>query len=158
MTKTYCMERKDALMKIADDSYVLMYGGGEDEVGMWQWRWRYDHRPSDEQMRADIEAAINAEAEERIRQGLRWQGAVVWLSMENQLNYKAAHDLALQTNGANLPVTMKFGDDGAPVYHTFADTGELTEFMAAVVRHITDVLAWCWAQKDGIVLPPLVEP
>ena len=28
----------------------------------------------------------------------------IWLSSENQFNYKVAYDLALQTNGANLPI------------------------------------------------------
>jgi hypothetical protein len=38
----------------------------------------------------------------------------VWLSTENQFNYKAAFDLATQTGGKSLPVTFKFGSTNNP--------------------------------------------
>ena len=39
-----------------------------------------------------------------------WNNKRIWLSSENQFNYKVAYDLALQTNGANLPIIFKFGE------------------------------------------------
>ena len=50
--------------------------------------------------------------------------APVWLSTENQYNYKAAYDLAVQTGGETLPVTFKFGSDEQPEYHTFEKLDE----------------------------------
>jgi hypothetical protein len=52
----------------------------------------------------------------------------VWLSSENQFNYKAAYDLAVQTGGATLPVTFKFGTDEVPQYREFVTLEELTDF------------------------------
>lgn len=46
----------------------------------------------------------------------RYQGALVWLSRENQINYKAAFDLAMQFGGQHgtLPVTFKLGTTEDP--------------------------------------------
>ena len=74
----------------------------------------------------------------------------VWLSDENQRNYKAAYDLAVQTGGETLPVVFKFGSDEQPVYHTFNTLDELKEFYMSVYRHIERCLADGWANKDAV--------
>ena len=61
----------------------------------------------------------NKEIDNKILSGFVWNDMPVWLSSENQFNYKAAYDLAVQTNGASLPVTFKFGTTDNPIYHTF---------------------------------------
>ena len=76
----------------------------------------------------------------------------VWLSAENQFNYKAAYDLAIQTAGATLPVTFKFGTDDVPCYHTFLTVEELTDFYTKAMRHIQFALATGWNNKDAFNL------
>ena len=50
--------------------------------------------------------------------------------------------LAMQTQGATLPVTFKFGTDSVPVYHAFATLSALA--------NIQSVLARAWSAKDAI--------
>ena len=73
----------------------------------------------------------------------------LWLSSENQFNYKAAYDLAVQTGGATLPVTFKFGTDEESRYRTFENLEELTDFYTKAMRHIQDTLAEGWRKKDA---------
>jgi hypothetical protein len=73
---------------------------------------------------------------------------VVWLSQENQFNYKAQYDLAVQTKGNSLPVTFKFGANEQPVYREFTATNDLEDFYTKAMKHIQDVLAEGWKQKD----------
>ena len=81
--------------------------------------------------------------------GFIYEDMPVWLSGENQFNYKAAHDLAVQTGGATLPVTFKFGTDEEPRYRTFGKLEELTDFYTKAMKHIQDTLADGWKKKDA---------
>ena len=74
----------------------------------------------------------------------------VWLSMENQFNYKAAFDLAVQTNGDSLPVTFKFGTDDKAVYHEFTTLEDITDFYSKAVAFKDKILSDGWALKDAI--------
>lgn len=110
----------------------------------------FDHRPTPAELRAAVSAHVNAETEEAIRSGFTYEGATVWLSQENQMNYKAAYDLAVQTDGASLPVTFKLGTDEVPVYRTFTTLAELRDFYTAAHRHVQDCLAKGWEKKDAV--------
>ena len=112
----------------------------------------FDYKPSIEEIKALIEGWINQTVAATIVSGYSWAGAPVWLSAENQLNYKTAHDLAVQTDGATLPVTFKLGTTEQPVYHTFEETEELTGFFTGAVRHIQDAIAEGWRQKSDLDL------
>ena len=74
----------------------------------------------------------------------------VWLSAENQFNYKSAYDLAVQTAGATLPVTFKFGTDEQPQYRKFTTLDELTDFYSKAMAYIQTTLAEGWKEKDAI--------
>lgn len=74
----------------------------------------------------------------------------MWLSSENQFNYKAAYDLAVQTNGANLPQVFKFGSTENPEYYKFETVEELTDFYTKATTYINQCLAVGWAKKDNI--------
>lgn len=93
-------------------------------------------RPSDEVVKALIMDWYNQKVDETILKGFSYEGVQVWLSRENQFNYKAAYDLAVQTNGATLPVVFKFGTDETPVYRKFSALEELTDFYTKVMLHI----------------------
>ena len=106
-------------------------------------------RPDPEAVAALVRGWQNARTEEEIRSGFVWEGEQVWLSEENQFNYKAAHDLAVQTGGKTLPVTFKLGTDAKPVYRTFSTVDDLSAFYTAMVRHIQDALERGWRAKDA---------
>lgn len=92
----------------------------------------------------------NEQIDEKIISGFKWSDMPIWLSRENQFNYKAAYDLAVQTGGANLPVTFKFGTTDEPVYHTFTTLEELNSFYIGAMQYINDTLAEGWKEKDAI--------
>lgn len=117
---------------------------------------RFDHKPSMEEVKEFVLGVINAKTDNIILGGLVWKGNPVWLSQENQFNFKAAYDLAVQTSGANLPVTFKLGEqqDGTPVYHTFETLEDSTDFYTTAVNHIHHAVECGWQEKDGIDWTP----
>ena len=120
-----------------------------DKVGTWTVH-TFDSVPSFTQIQTFITSAINKRTDELILSGFTWNGMQVWLSSENQFNYKAAYDLAVQTNGANLPTVFKFGDNANPVYHKFDTVEELSDFYIKAMSYINNCLAIGWAKKDAI--------
>lgn len=108
------------------------------------------HKPSDDEIRAVITAWVNEQTDRRILTGFSWNDEMVWLSQENQFNYKAAYDLAIMTNGDSLPVTFKFGTDEQPCYHTFDRVDTLDGFYRAAIAHVQQTIADGWALKRQI--------
>jgi hypothetical protein len=106
--------------------------------------------PSLEQIKSFILDAINKRTDEKIVSGFVWRDMTVWLSSENQFNYKAAYDLAVQTGGANLPTVFKFGDNENPIYHKFETVEELSDFYMKAMAYINEQLAIGWTKKDMI--------
>lgn len=152
-------ERHDEIVKIGKSEYLLIFGFGTDADGNgFTMRRYYDHKPKIAELRTDIESLINAQTDNAILTGFTFNGVNVWLSTENQFNYKAAYDLAVQTNGATLPVEFKLGesDDGTPVYHTFDNLDDFTAFYTGVVKYVTDTLKSGWAEKDSIDYEQLI--
>lgn len=153
MEKRYgATERNDRLMKIGRNKWELIYGYGTDGVSGWTYRERFTRKPTMEEIKEIIIAQINRNVEEKILCGLVWKEMPIWLSTENQFNYKAAYDLAVQTNGQSLPVKFKFGTDEAPMYHTFTTLEELQEFYMTSLAFVQQVLDDGWQEKDTLDL------
>lgn len=141
-------------VKVAFD-YEVFYD--EDEVGnkvpsnVGTWTEAIiKPKPSLEQIKSFILNAINKRTDEKILSGFVWKDNQVWLSSENQFNYKAAYDLAVQTNGANLPTVFKFGDNDNPTYYKFETIEELQDFYTKAMKFINEQLAIGWVKKDSI--------
>ena len=105
-----------------------------------------------EQIKAEVIAGVNDLTEQKILTGFVWEGKKVWLSKENQFNFKAAYDIAVQTNGMSLPVKFKLGEqeDCTPVYHNFDTLAELQDFYTKAIAYINDCLNNGWQLKDSI--------
>lgn len=146
-------ERNDELVEISAKKYLLIFGYGEDADGNgYSWRKYYDHKPTRKELREDIDALVNAKTDLRILTGFSWNGKPVYLSMENQSNFKVAYDLARDTNGANLPIRFKLGEDadGKPVYHTFTKFEPLQDFILKAADFTNTVINEGWKEKDGV--------
>lgn len=125
----------------------------EKEDGSADWYEKdFDHKPTSDEIRSIIVKFYNNQVDEKILSGFRWKDMPVWLSTENQFNYKASFDLAMQTNGSNLPVRFKFGTDEEPQYHNFTTIDELSEFYIAAMSFINKTLQDGWKAKDNIDL------
>lgn len=107
------------------------------------------HKPSLEEVKSLILTWKNGEIDKKILEGFVWNGMSVWLSSENQFNYKAAYDLAIQTNGANLPITFKFGSTDEPTYYTFESVEVLSDFYIKAMTYINEQLVIGWQEKDS---------
>ena len=107
-------------------------------------------KPSIETIKQLITEWYNKQTDYNILIGFKWRGMEVWLSQENQFNYKAAYDLAIQTNGESFPVKFKFGTVDNPIYHSFTTLDELTDFYTKALRFVNDTLEEGWNKKDSI--------
>lgn len=112
----------------------------------------FDHKPTDEEIKAIVIVWYNRQTDQAILSGFEYEGNLVWLSSENQFNYKAAYDLAVQTSGATLPVTFKFGTDEQPVYRVFDTLEELTDFYVSAIRYVQETLEAGWKRKNAFDL------
>ena len=110
------------------------------------------HKPTDEEITSLVRTWYNEQTDVAILSGFSYEKAPVWLSQENQYIYKAAYDLAVQTDGKTLPVTFKFGTDDEPVYRTFDTLDDLADFYTKAVKYIQNVLTDGWRKKDAIDL------
>lgn len=151
MVKRYgATERNDKLKQIGRNEWELIYGYDTDGISGWTYREYFSHKPTRAEIKDIIIAQINKNVEEKILCGLVWKGIPIWLSTENQFNYKAAYDLAVQTSGKSLPVKFKFGTDEEPVYYTFDTLEELQEFYITSLAYVQQVLEEGWQEKDGL--------
>ena len=122
----------------------------------YNYRLTLDHRPGVHEVRQIILDQINANTDEKILSGFVWNDVRVWLSQENQTNFKAAYDLNVQSGGKMLPIKFKLGEDaeGNPVYHTFEDMEDFTNFYVSAVAYINECLNAGWSEKDGLDMSP----
>ena len=154
MEKRYGTQiRQDGLEHIGRNKWELFYGFGkdnsEDETG-YNYRQLFDHKPSKEEIKSIIIAQINANTDDAILSGFVWNEMYVWLSSDNQFNYKAAYDMAIQTDGKSLPITFKFGTEKEPVYHTFEDLSSVSDFYQKCLSYVQEQIRVGWEEKDGI--------
>lgn len=108
-------------------------------------------KPTIYDVKKAVYEGVNKMVDEDIISGFVWNDMPVWLSSENQFNYKAAYDLCVQTDGKNLPVVFKFGSTENPIYHKFETQEELCDFYTNAMRYISDTLSTGWTMKDSVV-------
>ena len=136
----------------SSESEITQY---EDPVFASWMQETFSEKPDLLQIKKIILDNINSEIDKRILNGFSWNdgnGMVinVYLSSENQFNYKAAYDLAYQTNGNSLPFVLKFGEIDNPQYYMFNDLDKFTDFYTSCINFINSTLQEGWNQKDSI--------
>lgn len=145
-------KRQDGLTKIGRKKYEARFGYGEDAAGngynyVEQFKGR---KPGVDELKAEILALVDKNTDERIISGYSYNGKLVWLSSENQFNYKAAYDLAVQTGGKSLPVKVKVGTTEEPEYITFDNVEDFGNFYLGAIKFIQQCLQEGWTEKDNI--------
>lgn len=110
----------------------------------------FDHKPTLEEIKSIIIGWYNAKIDHEILTGFVWKDMSVWLSTENQFNYKVAFDAAVMSNGTTLPVKFKFGNDEEPIYYQFTTIEELQDFYFKAIAYVQEVLENGWKEKDSI--------
>lgn len=134
---------------ICFDYEPLLKDGVDTDFASWRMH-TFVIIPSMKKLKEFILEEINKDVDKAILTGFKWKDIPIWLSAENQFNYKAAYDLAFQTNGATLPTVFKFGTTENPVYYKFDNLEELTDFYTKALTYINEQLAIGWYKKDNI--------
>ncbi len=154
--------------------FMISYGLTKVTDDMYSWNELYFFKDKYEKIDIDIiretiNSDVNKQTDEKILNGFVWNGNPVWLSSENQFNFKAAYDMAIQTNGASLPVKFKIGEipityvnkgteeepewvkeGGDPIYHTFEAVEDITDFFTKAFAYINRCLDEGWELKDSV--------
>jgi len=165
----YILVKEDTIRWIVSYGYQEV---GDDVNATWYELYFYKKQKSYISFQ-DVKNAIIDDIDNRttstIIDGFIWNNIPVWLSTENQFNFKAAYDLALQTNGASLPVTFKIGQTpktydeegkeqgGEPIYHTFETLEDISDFYTKAFAYINKCLNEGWQKKDSIDWKPYEE-
>lgn len=170
MEKVYgATERHDQLIVHTSGTAVLIYGYGEDDCAGYDWRESFDTRPSSLKIRETIIAHINDLTDAKILNGYKWtimhgdmskpeesrhagETVNVWLSMENQNNFKEAHRLACLDPSKVIPVKFKISEDSEmnAIYETFMTFEELNTFYLGAFSFIKKTLDDGWVEKESI--------
>ena len=135
-------------------TYIVRFAFNEsiqEENSYWEFEEIiFKHKPSLEEIKTLITDYYNKCCDKEILSGFVYNNLPVWLSQENQLNYKSAFDLAKQTNSSNLPVKFKFGTDIEPQYFVFETLEKLEDFYIKMNQFIHSTLEKNWNLKDDI--------
>lgn len=132
------------------------YNEDGEEQGVDFFEYEFMHKPTIQEIKEVILNSMNSIIDEKIVSGYTWKNMPIWLSTENQFNYKAAFDLAV-TYGSNLPVTFKFGTTEEPVYYTFESVEDLADFYTGAMKYINTQLNQGWQEKDNFDWSPYIE-
>ena len=138
---------QDGVVKVSNKSYILFFGYGVDSMGGYNYRHRFDHKPTEEELRAVIEAHVNEQTQECIVGGYKWNGKQVWLSGENQQNYTSDYLAGV------LPVKVRVYDPFAEASGTVAlleTPEELADFYHGMVQHVRQCIEDGWSVKDSV--------
>lgn len=123
-----------------------------DETGVnWYEEEVFLHIPQIDEIKETITNWQNRQTDAAILQGFRWNDMKVWLSMENQFNYKSVFDLATMNEqaisvwdnehpdlvGKEFDYEEQTGDDGMKVFVPVA-TGRPHEVLPVTFKFGTD--------------------
>lgn len=114
---------QNGLEKIGTNRWAVFYGFGKDsedaETG-YNWYQTYDHRPTLDEIKADIVAVIKEESEYRLRYGIKWNGYTVEYS-ETLKTDLIGILVGLQGGIMSFPQKINLGSnaDGTPNIYIF---------------------------------------
>lgn len=145
-----CINRYIGKYRIRWDVQPKEVEEGFNAVTFYETELTQSFRPRLSDIKSAVLSAINADVDEKILSGFTWKGMSVWLSTENQFNYKAAYDLAVMSQGQSLPTVFKFGTTDNPVYYSFETLEDISDFYISAMAYINTCLAEGWKKKDSI--------
>ena len=172
--------RKECFVPLREDAsrWIVSYDYTEETDGenaTWYEVYFYkktDGKPGIERIRDAIIADIDARTDERILSGYEWtvlhgdedgshigETVNVWLTMENQNNFKEAHRIAGNNASLVIPVKFKISEDAEKyaIYETFNSFEELNAFYLGAFAYVKACLDAGWQKKDAFDRTPYEE-
>jgi hypothetical protein len=174
MNKVSGNQQDFAPIRIEERRVVIGYGLTQADGDIYEWYEVYLPKTQIQQLtfndvRDAICADIDARTDEAILCGYDWtvkhgddadKAVKVWLSKENQNNFKAKHDAALvYPNLVKFPMTYKISEDAEKkaIYEVFQSIEELATFYLGGINYIQTCYEAGWAEKGGIDWEPYEE-
>ena len=74
----------------------------------------------------------------------------IYLSIENQIDYKLLFDTTTLLEGSNLPTKVKFKINGESIYYNFETIEDMKDFIISMNNHIRKCLEVGNEAKDEI--------
>ena len=145
---------QNGLEKIGTKKWAVFYGFGKDsedaETG-YNWYQTYDHRPSLDEIKADIVAVIKAESDLKLRYGYKWNGMTVEHSEALKTDLTGML-VAIQGGMMQFPVEVNLGSqsDGTPQVYPFSSLEELGAVAAGIAAHRAQVSKEEWAAIQAL--------
>jgi hypothetical protein len=160
-----CIDKRFGTWRVRTDFQPSVDQETGEQSGVTFVETEFPYKPTLQEVKAFVLGVIDRQTDGKIQSGLIWHCKAtdddipVWLSKENQLNFKAAYDLAVQKQGATLPVTFKMGEteEGTPVYHTFGTMEDAEDFYTTAVAYVQQCLVEGWRKKDTFDFTPYEE-
>lgn len=182
MNKVFGKKTDFAPIKEDASRVIISYGYVEVDEENATWLEIYLYKKQISQITlADVKAAIiadiDAQTDGKILEGYEWtilhgdetkakkdrrigETIKVWLSRENQDNFKEAHRLACLDATKVIPIKFKINEDEdkKAIYETFKTFDELNQFYLGAFAYIKqNCLDAGWVEKDSIDFSPYEE-
>lgn len=142
--------RQDGLQKIGRNKWLLFYGLYEGENSNYEYRHTFNHKPTWEEVKAELVEAINEQTREVIINGFEWNGQKIWLSEQVQLNLASIERANFPAG--QYPIGIKVNEDaeGDAIYMSFGSAEEFAEFHRRASEHIVAALDMGWKEKKSL--------
>lgn len=171
MNKVFGLKSEFAYLKEDASRIVISYNLTEVDDTHAEWVEVYVYKKQRSHLDfAEIKKAIiddiNATTDEKILNGYEWtilhgddegKTVKVWLSKENQENFKTKHDAAAAyPNLVTFPMKYKISEDEEEkaVYEVFQSFEELVQFYLGGLAYIETCYQEGWAIKDNFDFSP----
>jgi hypothetical protein len=131
--------------------YIVSWGlinvGGDN----YQWNYKiFNSKPSINVIKDTINSSINQNTKQYIENNFKWNGMSIYLSIENQIDYKLLLDTTILLEGTNLPEEVKFKVNGENIYYSFETIDDMKDFIIAMNNHIRRYIAEGNKAKDEV--------
>ena len=121
-----------------------------DEETYTYKQFKFSHKPTIEEVKEVITQYYNEKANNEIINGFKWNDMNIWLSLENQINYKAIYDLININENLVFPLHLKFHKNGEDIIYTFETKDEYLDFYSNQIIYVKDILQTYWDVKSNI--------
>lgn len=165
MTGLHCINRAKNLWQLIWGCQEVQDEESED-VSYEYNEVVFDHKPTLQEIKDVILGEIDTQTDAKILCGYEWtvlhgpdegKTVKVWLSDENQRNFKAMHDAAVMyPQEADWPIEYKVSEteDKTPINEYFDNIQELAAFYLGGIGYIDRCLKEGWQRKDAIDWEP----
>lgn len=138
-------------IKKVNGKYIVSWGLTKNNNDTYTWKYYITNRkPTPETIKEEINTYINENVKKSIINDFTWNGMKVYLSLENQIDYKLLFDITLLQDGTNLPEVIKLKQGKETVHYSIESVEEFKDFMLSMNRHIRECLKQGRELKESI--------